>query len=682
MTNGNAKSAPARYASRVRRPATRRSQFGHSLIPALAAVLVLGMAVVAGAQDPAVLRVKGRGVEGRPAYDGGGVVKFLDARVAAQIVHLQADAEGAAPELALPLEIRYDVIEPAPVQLTSRMGTEHFRLYGFEAESMSAMYADQEIDLSKPGEYTATATRAWFGSRYGPLPTRGLVGVRGHYYFLIDRPDRKWIDVTEPPSFFDQREVARKLTFTLADLSKFSLAVAEIQSTWEPGGPFRVRLAVRDAQGDVLPVVNVPLTATAGDWKTSLATEWGPLSEPTGWMHGELPDRVPEKITVQGTVTAQTPPGRQERRVDAAFRRGEGRVSHEQFEIAEQGYELPRNAQGTIRETRAVWVSTREISTAEGIDTVVERSTQARLNVLIPDILVRNGFFAKSDLMPLSSQVEEGLDPVGRLIEKAHAAGLEVHPWFCVTYRDRHFREWFRKTHGTDLTMVDKEGEPISMGADVHRPEYRDFIVDLMVGVARDYPVDGIHLDYIRTMGQCYCPKCRAEFAAEFGGPLTEASEEDWIRWQRGAIGEIVRRTAEGVRRVRPGASMSAAVFSSMHGGATQGQDPAGWARQGWIDLVLPMDYQMHTLQVRSNERQFLAALDEDDKLVTGLSLYMRSGGDVSSRPPELVREQIELVRRLGIHGYCLFAFNHLSDEQFRILREEINTEPAVPYFR
>ena len=174
----------------------------------LGVALVVGMAVVAGAQDTAVLKVKGRGVEGRPAYDGGGVVKFLDARLAAQIVHRQADAEDGAREIALPLEIRYDVLEPAPILLTSRMGTEYWRLYGFEAETMSAMYADEKIDLAQPGEQTATATRAWFGSRYGPLPTRGLVGIRGHYYFLIDRPDGKWIDVTEPPSFFDQREVA------------------------------------------------------------------------------------------------------------------------------------------------------------------------------------------------------------------------------------------------------------------------------------------------------------------------------------------------------------------------------------------------------------------------------------------------------------------------------------------
>lgn len=647
------------------------------------------LAPIAGAQDGAVLEVKGRGAEDKPPYDGGGVVKFLDASMGAQVVHYDGGQQ-----LSLPLRIDYEVLEPAPIMLTSRLGTEYWRLYSFSAETMTAMYADEKTDLSEPGKHVAEASRAWFGTSYGPLPVNGLVGIRGHYYFLIDQPNRKWIDVTDPPPFFDQAEIVRKLTFTLADLSECSFSIPEIQSTWQPGGPFRVRLIVTQANGKALPVVNAPLTAAAGQWRAELTTEWRPLNEPTGWMGGKLPPpsaghidappngRVPEEITIQGTVAAKTPEGLHRREVTATFHRGDGRLGAEAFEIAEQGYELPRNRAGTIRETRAIWASTSDIATAEGIDQLVQRCTQARMNMIVADLFVRNTFMANSDLMPIASSAQEGLDPLGYLIEKAHAAGLEVHPWFCVTYRDRHFRKWLRETHGADIDMVDQHGKAIELGADVHRPEYRQFVVDLMVGVARRYEVDGIHLDYIRSMGQCFCDDCRKEFADQFGKPLTEATEDQWIRWQRQAIGDIVHRTAEGVRQVRPHAIMSAAVFSNMSGGATQGQDPAGWARHGWMDIIIPMDYRMQTLEVRTNERQFLNALDDDSKLVTGLSLYMRSDRKVMSRPPELVREQIELVRRMGIHGYCLFAYGHLSQQQLRILRQRLNTEPAVPYFR
>ena len=640
-------------------------------------LLTLLVVAVAGAEDPAVLKVKGRGSQGNAAYDGGGVVRFLDASMAAQLVHYDG---GAA--IGLPLEVQYDVIESAPILLTSRMGTEYWRLYNFENETMSAVYTDEKISLAQTGRHLARSDRARFATGYGPLPSPGLVGFRGHYYFLIDQPDGKWLDVVGPPPFFDRPELARKLTFTLSDLSEFSLSISEVQSTWESGGPLRVRLVVTDARGRVLPVVGASIGATAGDWNMKLDTHWGLLDEPTGWMCGHLPRVVPQRITFSATVAVRTPEKLEDREVTATFRRGDGQVGREAFDVAEAGYQLPRDAAGTIRETRAIWVSSSDVLTPENVDGLVERCRQARLNTLVVSIFVRNSLVAKSDLMPMGKNVAEGFDPLGYLIEKARAADIEVHPWFCATYRDRHFRSWFHQQRGVNVDMIDKSGKPISLGADVHRPEYRDFMVDLMVGVARDYPVDGIHLDYIRTMGRCYCDKCRREFAEEYAKPLGEATDEEWVAWQRGAIGEIVRRTAQGVRPVRPEAIMSAAVFSNMSSGASQGQDPGGWANAGWIDVVMPMDYQMQTLYVRSNERAFLAALDDDHKLATGLSLYMRSGSEVMSRPPDLVRQQIELLRRMGIHGYCLFAFSHLSDEQSAIIRDELNSESAVPYFR
>ncbi|MGC9316548.1 MAG: glycoside hydrolase family 10 protein [Armatimonadota bacterium] len=645
-----------------------------------AVVATLLLSATAFAQDPAVLTVVGRGAEDKPGYEGGGVVRFLDVDLAAHVIHY-----AGGEEMALPLTINYEVLEPAPIVLNSRFGTEYWRLYHFGEETMSAFYTREGIDLSQPGEHTAVpeGLRAWFNEKYGPLPARGLVGIRGHYYFLIDPAEgEEWLDITDPPPYFDRREVVRELTFTLADLSEYSLELEELQCTWQPEGDVRVRVSVTDARGDRFPVLNVPLELSGNGRESQLETEWGLLNEPTGWLRGSLPrGDVPEEVTVSGTVALQTPDGLQFAEVSGTFERGDGQVSPEQLQIAEQGYELPRT-EGLIHETRGTWCSTSDIATRESVDELVERCSAARLNTIVADIHVRNSFMARSELLPWSQEKWADFDPLDYLIEQAHAAGLEVHPWFCVSYRDRSFNEWFEETYGVDVRMYDQEGQVVELASDVHRPEYADFMVELMVGVARDYDVDGIHLDYIRTKGQCYCEKCRAEFAEQFGKPLADATEEEWIAWQRQAIGDIVRRTAEGVREAAPDAIMSAAVFSNLRGGALQGQDPAGWAREGWIDVVIPMDYAMQTLAVRAHERQFLDALEDDDALVTGLSLYMRSGTETMSRPPELVREQIELVRLMGIHGYCLFAQSHLSDEQLEMLRGDLNAEEAVPYFR
>ncbi len=649
------------------------------------AMLALCAGVCLAQDGDAVLEVKGQGVEGRPRYEGGGKVEFLDMSLADQLVHLAAPepAEGARQEIPLRLSIKYNVLETAPVLLNSKLGSEYWRVYNYGNESMSGIHTLEQIDLSTEGEATATADRAWSDTQRGVLLSKGLAGIRGRYYFLIDQPDGQWLDVVQPPAFFVRRQLLERLTFTLANLSEFTLEFSEVQSTWEPGGPIHVKLTVTDADREQFPVLNCPATIEAQGWQAELTPNMDYLHIPTGWSAAQLPDgAVAEQVTARATVSAMTPDGPVTREVTGTFAKGTGRVTAEEMQIAEQGYELPRNAEGMIRETRALWIGPKDIMTREGVETLVAHAKEAGLNVLIPDIFVRSTFVARSDLFPMAEGVEEGLDPVAYLIEKAHEAGLEVHPWFCVTYRDSGFRKWFEENRDANVDMIDQDGEVRKLGADVHRPEYRDFIVDLMVGVARDYEVDGIHHDYIRTMGQCYCDKCRAEFQAQFGKPLTDATDEEWIAWQRQAVGEIVERVAAGVREVRPGAKLSAAVFSNLASGAAQGQDPAEWARQGWIDLVIPMDYQMQTLVVRDNEKQFLNALDDDDQLVTGLSLYMRSGAETTSRPPELVREQIELVRGMGIHGYCLFVHGHLSDEIIEMLKTDINSEPAVPYFR
>ncbi len=640
---------------------------------ALPAVSLLSASVSVLCAQGGVLEVVGRGAEGKPKYQGG-KVEFLDVSLADQLVHFAGPQE-----LPLRLSIRYNVLGTAPVLLNSRMGTEYWNLYHCANETISALYTAEDIDLSKPGEATVSVARASVGARYGPELAKGLVGLRGHYYFLVDQPDRQWLDVVSPPPFFDDEALARKLTFTLANLSEFRLSFGAVESTWEAGGPLRVRLTVTDADGDEYPVVNVPARAAAGDWQAELPMQVDAVGVPSGWLGCALPaEGVPEEVRLSATVSAMTPDGPRSVDVTGVAKRGEGRKTAEEMAGTPGAPPIPRNARGMLRETRALWVNPKSFVTRADADNLLDRARRARLNAIVPDIFVRDSFIGKSDLMPMSSSVEEeGFDPLAYLIEQAHAAGIEVHPWFCVTYRDAKFRE---RLPGVDI--LDEEGQPRPLGADAHRPEYRDFIVNLMVGVARDYPVDGIHLDYIRSIEDCYCEKCRAEFQAEFGKPLTEATEEDWTAWQRAAIGDIVRRTAEGVRRARPGAWMSAAVFSGLRSGARQGQDPARWAREGWLDLVIPMDYAVQSLAVRSHEREFLEALDDDRKLVTGLSLYMRVGEQAVPRDPERVKQQIELVRALGIHGYCLFEGGYLSEEIVEALNTETNRELAVPYYR
>jgi len=630
------------------------------MLTALALVTAAGLVCGADEPDPGLLVLKKDASRSGPAYEGG-IVRFLDVWLDDQIVHYPGPGEA----IPLRLNIRYEVLETADVLLNSRFGTEYWRLYNFSTEELSALHTVEDIDMSVAGEGVASVDNAEPNARYGPVPAPGLCGMRGHKYFLIDLPGREYIGAIKPPAFFDQPELCARLHVTLADLSDYALEWAQCQSSWEPGGTFRAKLTVTDAVGATFPVVNMSATVAAGEWSESLSTQMDYLNRPT-------------EVAVTGAVSVMGPEGPEEQTVAASFERGEGTTTEEEMSSEPPEVTLARTGEGVVRETRAAWMWGSRTVTPEAVTEAVERAKRAGLNALVVSVTGGDALIARSELWGMREDVPEGFDPLQDLIDKAHAVGIEVHPWFSVMYRRKGFRDWFPE----EIDMVKPDGSVYERGADVHSQAFRDFMVEVMVGIARDYDVDGIHLDYIRSMGRCHCERCRAAFEEQFGKPLSEATDEDWIAWQGQAVGDIVRRTAEGVREVNPDAVISCAVFSNIEGGALQGQQAPEWARQGWVDLVMPMDYKMQTVELKAGEQRWLEALDDDEKLCTGISVYASAGSDAVSRPAPLVAEQVRMLRSMGIHGYNLFRLGFVEGDLLEAFESEINPEPAVPHYR
>ncbi|MDH7571732.1 MAG: hypothetical protein QHJ73_19300, partial [Armatimonadota bacterium] len=282
-----------------------------------ALALLLNSAPASGAVPENVLAVRGIGAEGHTPYQGG-KVEFLDVALADELVHLP---EGG--RVPLRLSIRYRVVEAAPVLLNSRMGTEYWRVYQFGRDATSALYTREEIDLRRTGEAEARATEAEVAPRYGTPLQKGVAGIVGHSYFLIDQPSGQWLDVVPAPPFFSQSALTRRLTFTLANLHHFSLTFDAVESTWTPGGPIRVRLVVTDADGERFPVLPRGARLRAGSWSAPLSVEWGPLLEPTGWLVTTLPARsLPAAVVAEAVVSAVTPEGARQVPVSKGFRAG------------------------------------------------------------------------------------------------------------------------------------------------------------------------------------------------------------------------------------------------------------------------------------------------------------------------------------------------------------------------
>jgi uncharacterized lipoprotein YddW (UPF0748 family) len=136
----------------------------------------------------------------------------------------------------------------------------------------------------------------------------------------------------------------------------------------------------------------------------------------------------------------------------------------------------------------------------------------------------------------------------------------------------------------------------------------------------------------------------------------------------------------ERAKAIKPNVAISAAVFYRLASADAVFQDWSRWLREGFIDYVLPMAYV-------TDEKALLDALEEyksvDPKLeriIPGLSLYMRDEKGVKSRPPELVLRQVEICKKAGAKGVNFFALTYLSDEIILALSKGPFLETAKPY--
>ncbi|MGV9991416.1 glycoside hydrolase family 10 protein [Streptomyces sp. NPDC003374] len=199
---------------------------------------------------------------------------------------------------------------------------------------------------------------------------------------------------------------------------------------------------------------------------------------------------------------------------------------------------------------------------------------------------------------------DPGWDPLGTAVREAHARGLQLHAWFnpyrialhadparlAASHPARRHPDWVVR-HGGKLYY------------DPGLPEVRAFVQRAMLDAVERYPVDGVHFDdYFYpypVAGQSFDDD--VSYDRHGGGFPSRAA------WRRDNVDRLVRETAAGVRRVRPGTRFGISPFGVWRNAST---DPRGsdtragvqtyddlyadtrtWVRKGWIDYVVPQLY-------------------------------------------------------------------------------------------
>ncbi len=320
-------------------------------------------------------------------------------------------------------------------------------------------------------------------------------------------------------------------------------------------------------------------------------------------------------------------------------------------------------------------------------DKVIDRLKSAGFNVYVPCVWHGRGTTWPSKLAYADSRLPQlswsGHDPLAYLLEKAHAAGIEVHPWFTVVRRDDNiYRQFYDAATPKDAF-------------DVHNRAFRQFIVELMLDVVQRYPVDGINLDYIRSMGDCACGQCVIDYRKRFGRELVADIAAKKARqpvptldqWHGEVVSEIVREVSARGRKLKPGLVISVDSFPDQEYVRAQGHDAISWANDGQVDVIYCMDYAEDLDLNRAKRlRQQLQQPDKFTLLVKTYDLVdqvrrpeqervigVAHGKTVIARSPEtLVGYVLASRRELPGSGLAFYLEKFLADFQRDALRQSV----------
>lgn len=296
---------------------------------------------------------------------------------------------------------------------------------------------------------------------------------------------------------------------------------------------------------------------------------------------------------------------------------------------------------------RALWVDAFNpgIKTPEQVEQLVADVQALNCNTIIAQVRKRGDAYFRKSIAPFTedAEVPAGFDPLADLLSKAHQAGIQVHAWvnamtlWRATDAPPGNPQHLFNAHGprqagrANWLTCDEAGRnrfPVGYFLDPGHPDVADHLVRVVTDLARNYPVDGIHLDYIRypelggkdeggPQAVGYNPVSVARFNRVHGTTgLPARHDPAWNAWRRQQVTQLVRRMRAELLEVNPRVIFSAALIPWGDGPADEAgweqtapysrvfQDWHAWRREGLLDVTVPMNYNDHA---RDDHRRFFA---------------------------------------------------------------------------
>lgn len=185
---------------------------------------------------------------------------------------------------------------------------------------------------------------------------------------------------------------------------------------------------------------------------------------------------------------------------------------------------IPAALPGVKRHLRGLWVTTIQnldwpcaetvkLSDQERIRlskdeliAILDRAVSMNMNAVFFQVSPEGDALYYSDIVPWSRYLtgsfgkDPGFDPLAFIITEAHKRNLELHAWFNPYRVSVSTSSSVRQSLGIEKSVYQEHHEWIKTAAgryvvDPGIPEARQWVIDRVMEVVRDYDVDGVHFD-------------------------------------------------------------------------------------------------------------------------------------------------------------------------------------------
>jgi uncharacterized lipoprotein YddW (UPF0748 family) len=333
------------------------------------------------------------------------------------------------------------------------------------------------------------------------------------------------------------------------------------------------------------------------------------------------------------------------------------------------------------------------------VEKLVADARHANLNALIVQVRKRGDAYFNRSEEPKALDItgSRGFDPLGYLIQVAHASRprIEVHAWLNTFFVGQESGVSVKHPDWANRTNDGATGGYLDPG----NPDVQAYTHKVFMDVARNYDVDGLHMDFVRYAGATwgYTPSSLAQYRSDTGATGTPAPDDGrWQAWRRDRVTAFVRDLHNDLKQKNPSVKLSAALICFGGGPANLAdwgrtsaytsvfQDWADWLLKGYIDFGVPMNYDSDWIFREKGWFDRWLAFEKDsgfaNRVVTGMGAFLNYPEDSLAQIRRALAPSARGNQVLGVAIYSYAASSVYGNYDFYSSTDLSSGLPRQPY--